>query len=69
VESIIEERIVPFEKPASVLAARLFNQTGRRRSSRFDCLIAAAAITAGADLATINTSDFTPFIAHGLKLK
>jgi predicted nucleic acid-binding protein len=69
VESVIEERIVPFEKPAAVLAAKLFNETGRRRGSRFDCLIAATAILANAGLATENQKDFTPFVAHGLKLR
>jgi predicted nucleic acid-binding protein len=69
VESVIEEKVVPFEKPTAVLAAQLFNQAGRRRGSRFDCLIAATAILANAELATENKSDFTPFVAHGLKLK
>jgi predicted nucleic acid-binding protein len=46
----------------------LFNQTGRRRGSRFDCLIAATAVLAQADFATQNRSDFAPFISHGLKL-
>jgi predicted nucleic acid-binding protein len=48
---------------------QLFNQTGRRRGSRFDCLIAATAIAADADFATENQKDFAPFVAHGLKLK
>lgn len=68
VESIIEARVVPFDKATAVLAAGLFNQTGRRRGSRFDCLIAATAILAQAEFATENRSDFTPFVAHGLKL-
>ena len=68
VESIIEVRVVPFDKATAVLAAELFNKTGRRRGSRFDCLIAATAILAQAELATENNTDFTSFMAHGLKL-
>jgi predicted nucleic acid-binding protein len=68
VESVIEGNLVPFEKPTAVLAAQLFNQGGRRRGSRFDCLIAATAILAGAQLATENTKDFTPLVPFGLKL-
>ena len=54
--------------PEAVLAADLFNKTGRRRGSRFDCLIAATAILAQAEIATVNQSDFSAFTAHGLKL-
>jgi predicted nucleic acid-binding protein len=68
VESIIESRVVPFDKATAVLAAGLFNQTGRRRGSRFDCLIAATAILAQAEFATENDSDFAPFVSQGLKL-
>src|SRR5439155_9243056 len=68
VESIVEVRVVPFDKATAVLAAELFNKTGRRRGSRFDCLIAATAILAQAELATENNTDFTSFMAHGLKL-
>ena len=68
VQSIIERRIVAFDAATAELAARLFNQTGRRRASRFDCLIAAAAIQVHADFATENLGDFTPFAAHGLEL-
>lgn len=68
VESVIESRIVPFDKATAVLAAGLFNQTGRRRGSRFDCLIAATAMLAQAEFITENRSDFAPFVAHGLKL-
>jgi predicted nucleic acid-binding protein len=68
VETVIETRVVPFDKATAVLAAELFNKTGRRRGSRFDCLITATAILAQAELATVNESDFKVFVPHGLKL-
>ena|SRR5450631_2377761 len=68
VESVIEGNLVAFEKPTAVLAAQLFNQAGRRRGSRFDCLIAATAILAKAELATENKKDFELFVPLGLKL-
>jgi predicted nucleic acid-binding protein len=57
-----------FIEPDAVLAARLFNQTGRRSRSLADCMIAAVAIRCGAKLATINAADFQPFTSHGLVL-
>jgi predicted nucleic acid-binding protein len=48
------------------LAARLFNLTGRRSRSFQDCMIAAVAIRCASRLATANTADFTPLVAHGL---
>ena len=67
-EAVLQSRIIPFGQKEAALAADLFNKTGRRRGSRFDCLIAATAITAQAEVATVNQSDFKVFVAHGLKL-
>jgi predicted nucleic acid-binding protein len=67
-EAVLQSRIVPFGRPEAVLAAELFNKTGRRRGSRFDCLVAATAIVAQAEVATVNKSDFQSFVPHGLKL-
>lgn len=66
--AVLQSRIVPFGHPEAALAAELFNKTGRRRGSRFDCLIAASAILAQAEIATVNQSDFKAFVPHGLKL-
>jgi predicted nucleic acid-binding protein len=67
-EAVLQSRIVPFAKREAILAAELFNKTGRRRGSRFDCLIAATAILAQAEAATVNQGDFRVFLQHGLKL-
>jgi predicted nucleic acid-binding protein len=58
----------PFVIADAELAARLFNQTGRRSRSLADCMIAAVALRCNAKLATINASDFQPFVTHGLVL-
>jgi predicted nucleic acid-binding protein len=68
VEAVLQSLIIPFGQKEAALAAELFNKTGRRRGSRFDCLIAATAIVAQAEVATVNQSDFKEFVAHGLKL-
>lgn len=65
---MIEDRIVPIGREEAELAANLFNALGRKRALRYDCLIAAAAIRAGARLATANRADFSLFVPHGLEL-
>jgi predicted nucleic acid-binding protein len=67
-EAVLQSRIVPFGQTQAVLAADLFNKIGRRRGSRFDCLIAATAILEQAEIATVNQIDFKVFVPHGLKL-
>jgi len=67
VHSILSE-IVPLDEAQSSEAARLFNQTGRKRSLRVDALIAACATLKGAMLATRNISEFEAFEEHGLQL-
>lgn len=60
--------IVPFDAAQAREAARLFHSGGRRRSSRVDAMVAAAATSRQAPLATGNLADFRPFVDSGLKL-
>ena len=62
------ERRRDFTVEQAALAARLFNESGRRRALLVDCMIGAAALTDGASLATSNKGDFNRFAAAGLKL-
>ena len=65
---LLEGRIVALTRQMAELAAHLFNETGRRRASTADCLIAAAAIKANAELLTDNVTDYEGFVPHGLRL-
>jgi predicted nucleic acid-binding protein len=66
--AFLTEGIVAFGEPQALIAARLFNAAERSRHLRVDAMIAATAIQQGARLATLNTTDFKLFAAHGLEL-
>lgn len=66
-EGVVTDRVVYDEHDAAV-AAQLFNETGRRRGSLIDCMIAASAERRDALLATLNSDDFRRFEATGLRL-
>ena len=57
-----------FNDEQAEIAARLFNGSGRRRGSLADCMIAAAALYHGAELATANTTDFARLEGSGVTL-
>jgi len=50
------------------VAAILFNQSGRRRGSMIDCMIAATALHRDGQLATSNAKDFEPHETLSLQL-
>ena len=62
------DRYVEFTSAHAEIAAHLFNQSGRRRGSQMDCMIAATAIAEGAPIATTDERDFRRFEAEGLTL-
>ena len=67
VAELIEEPI-PFGLDESATAARFFNETGRRRGSFADCMIAATAFEAGAPIATTDVADFRRFERLGVRV-
>lgn len=64
---VVSRRVAFLEEDAAV-SARLFNESGRRRGSLIDCMIAASALRAGEPLATAKVGDFRRFAALGLKI-
>lgn len=64
---IVPER-VPFDDVDAELAAQLFSDSRRRGGTFVDCMIAASALRAGAQLATSNVADFRRFASAGLSL-
>jgi predicted nucleic acid-binding protein len=59
--------LLPFTPADGETAAELFNQSGRRRGTLADCMIAAAAICVEAELATANRQDFRGLVSFGLR--
>ncbi len=57
-----------FTPEHATIAARLFNESGRRRGSLIDCMIAATALVDGAPVATANMADFRRFGDSGLTI-
>lgn len=59
---------MPFDARTAPIAAQLFNESGRRRGTLADCMVAAVAIANDAALATSNAADFKRLLPFGLRL-
>lgn len=57
-----------FTREDAESAARLFNDSGRRRGSLVDCMIAAAALADDAPVATANRADFERLQSFGVAI-
>ncbi len=68
-ETLVSPTINAFTEKEAILAAKLYQNTGKVSKHAFDCMIAAAAIFHNSPLATFNTKDFQKFIPFGLKLE
>jgi predicted nucleic acid-binding protein len=68
VHAILRGGIIPFNEQQAEFASRLFHQTGRKRGSHADCMIAAAAFCTRQSIATRNLKDFERFIPYGVKM-
>ena len=68
VASVVVGRQSRFTEEMAVIAARLFNGSGRRRGTMVDCMIAATALAEQAAIATSNPDDFRRFEGFGLTL-
>ena len=68
VASVVVGRQSRFTEEMAVIAARLFNGSGRRRGTMVDCMIAATALAEEAAVATGDPDDFRRFEAFGLAL-
>ena len=64
---VVSQRLA-FEEADATFAAQLFNQSGRRRGSLAECMIAATALRHEATLATNNPLHFKRFEKAGLSV-
>jgi len=64
----IVDRHREFTRDDAETAARLYNESGRRRGSLMDCMIASVALADGAAVATANTADFQRLGEFGVTL-